>query len=197
MQNLAERIPSAPLGGVSKYEFKAMQWGQEKVLGVLDVDPDFEEAIKLKDLHQLNDTDVDSDIDDVKPLPTTSTVRRVPLKASIRKQSDNKVINKTDTEVDNIFSTIRGKELEARLLKLGLSFEQVSDKAETVYASFLSDLISLCKRRSQIATSVEEMAMHRAIAEEIKKTFASREQIEIIRSNMVDAAIEVNLNRRI
>lgn len=195
MENLAVRIPSASFGGVSKYDFKAMQWGQEKVLGVLDVDPDYEEAIKLKHFHKLNDTDtdIDNDIDDIKPLTIKSNTRHAPSKSITKKQS---VIDKTD-EVDSIFSTIRGKELEARLLKLGLSFEQVSDKAETVYASFLSDLIGLCKRRSQIATSVEEMAMHKAIAEEIKKTFASREQIEIIRSNMIDAAIEVNLNRRV
>ena len=204
MENLAVRIPSAAqkLGGVSKHEFKAMQWGSEKVLGVLDVDPDYEEAIKLKDYHQLDDTynDISNDIES-KPVTTkisnaTNAKRAQPLSAH-SKPSNVKTDSNEVNEVDTIFSNIRRKQVEATLLKLGLSFEQVSDKAESVYASFLSDLINLCKRRSQIATSVEEMAMHRAIADEIKKTFASKEQIEIIRSNMVDAAIEVNLNRRI
>jgi len=200
MENLAVRVPSAALGGVSKHEFKAMQWGREKVLGVLDVDPDYEEAIKLKDYHQLDDTynDISNDIDDIKPVTKISNVKNVKRAPTRSKPSNVKTDNSEVTnEVDTIFSNIRRKQVEATLLKLGLSYEQVSDKAESVYASFLSDLISLCKRRSQIATSVEEMAMHRAIADEIKKTFASKEQIEIIRSNMIDAAIEVNLNRRI
>jgi hypothetical protein len=205
MENLAVRIPSAALGGVSKHEFKAMQWGREKVLGVLDVDPDYEEAIKLKDYHQLDDTynDISNDIDDIndiKPVTKISNVtnvKRIPLSTRSKESNVKPDNSEVTNEVDTIFSNIRRKQVEATLLKLGLSYEQVSDKAESVYASFLSDLINLCKRRSQIATSVEEMAMHRAIADEIKKTFASKEQIEVIRSNMVDAAIEVNLNRRI
>ena len=204
MENLAVRIPSATLGGVSKHEFKAMQWGREKVLGVLDVDPDYEEAIKLKDYHHLDDTynDISNDIDDIKPVTKISNVtnvKRIPIPLSTRSKASNVKPDNSEVtnEVDTMFSNIRRKQVEATLLKLGLSYEQVSDKAESVYASFLSDLINLCKRRSQIATSVEEMAMHRTIADEIKKTFASKEQIEVIRSSMVDAAIEVNLNRRI
>ena len=79
------------------------------------------------------------------------------------------------------------------LLRIGSDRLDLMVKAQELYADFLSDMCDLCKNRTGSAASVEELAMHRALAEHVRKNFSGFGNIEKIQQEMVAAATEVSL----
>ena len=68
-----------------------------------------------------------------------------------------------------------GADREAETLnRLGLDRDQLSDKAGEIYANFLSDVIELCRSRARDSSSLEEAAMHRALAAHVSKSFSPK-----------------------
>jgi hypothetical protein len=82
---------------------------------------------------------------------------------------------------------------DGTLLRTGTDKVALMTKAQEIYASFLSDVSDQCRQRAQGAVGVEEMAMFRVLAEEVRKGFTGMKQIESIQNSMVAAAIEVSL----
>lgn len=60
--------------------------------------------------------------------------------------------------------------------------------ANSIYATFLSDIISLAKERSVHANTVEELTMYRVLAQFLHKNFASHGAMERITADMIYAA---------
>ena len=59
--------------------------------------------------------------------------------------------------------------------------------ANSIYTTFLSDIIGLAKERSAHANTVEELTMHRVLAQFLHENFASRGTMERITADMVYA----------
>ena len=78
-------------------------------------------------------------------------------------------------------------------LRIGTDKVQLMVRAQDVYANFLSDIVDLCKQRAAASSSVEDMAMHRVLAELVRKAFSGVRKIETVQTDMVTAAIETSL----
>ena len=107
--------------------------------------------------------------------------------ASLKMDNNNNNNNFSNPSVNVATSKANG------LLRIGSDRLDLMVKAQELYANFLSDMCDLCKNRTSSATSVEELAMHRAIAEHVRKNFSGFGNIEKIQQEMVAAAIEVSL----
>lgn len=54
--------------------------------------------------------------------------------------------------------------------------------------------IALCKGRASESTTIEELAMHRALAVHIRERFLGPGNVRSARASMVDTAVEVSLH---
>lgn len=81
----------------------------------------------------------------------------------------------------------------ASLLRLGIDRGQLSAKAGDIYSAFLTDLIGLCRDRALASQTLEEAAMHRALAEHVSKSFASKD-VARVRASMVASAVRATLS---
>jgi hypothetical protein len=79
------------------------------------------------------------------------------------------------------------------LLRLGVNRSALAEKAEVIYSTFVSDLMDLCKQRAGGAGSVEELAMHRALATYAHEFFIPGAQVKKARGKMVEVAVETSL----
>ena len=92
-----------------------------------------------------------------------------------------------------LFNDNNGNTMNNGLLRTGTDRLDLMVKAQEIYANFLSDVCDLCKKRSNSSLSVEELAMHKSIAEVIRKNFSGFGNIQKIQDEMVAAATEVSL----
>ena len=53
---------------------------------------------------------------------------------------------------------------------------------------------ALCKGRASESTTIEELAMHRALAVHIRERFLGPANVRSARASMVDTAVEVSLH---
>jgi len=67
----------------------------------------------------------------------------------------------------------------------------LSATCESVYASFLSDLVGVCRARAEHCQSAAEMAMLRVLSEQVKEVFAG-EEMDTLHAKMISAAASVN-----
>jgi len=67
----------------------------------------------------------------------------------------------------------------------------LSATCESVYASFLSDLVGVCRARAEHCQSAAEMAMLRVLSEQVKEVFAG-EEMDALHAKMISAAASVN-----
>lgn len=77
----------------------------------------------------------------------------------------------------------------AALERLGMDRKKLADMSESVYASFLADVINVCRERSRSSKSVQEMAMHKVLAQHIAEAFTG-DVISAIREQMFDAGLD-------
>ena len=68
------------------------------------------------------------------------------------------------------------------------SRDRITDSCEGIYASFLGDLLSSCRKRAEDCHSSEDMAMLRVLSEHVIKSFAATSSLEDIQANMIVAA---------
>ena len=85
------------------------------------------------------------------------------------------------------------EEVPAHLLRTGTDKVHLMLKAQELYATFLGDLVDLCKERASGSSSIEDVAMHRVLAEQVRKTFSGVRNIDAMQASMVAAAIETSL----
>jgi len=84
-------------------------------------------------------------------------------------------------------------DMPAHLLRTGTDKVALMLKAQEHYATFLSDMVDLCRGRAQASTSIEDITMHRVLAEQVRKAFSGARNIESVQNSMVTAAIETSL----
>ena len=68
---------------------------------------------------------------------------------------------------------------------------QLHTSCENLYAAFLSDLISCCKRRASECNNTIEMAMLKALSDHVFATFASGDKLEDVQCKMLRGALAV------
>ena len=67
---------------------------------------------------------------------------------------------------------------------------QLNSTCESLYASFLADLIGNCKKRANECKDTEEMAMLKALSDHVFATFAG-ERLEDVQCKMLQGAVDV------
>ena len=105
----------------------------------------------------------------------------------------------TGTTVDaremaqKLIDDINDQKVSSELLRLGINRPQLQDQSEVIYSTFLSDIMELCKTRAASSSSIEEIAMHRALATYVHEFFVPAHQIKKARARMVEVAVESSL----
>ena len=84
-------------------------------------------------------------------------------------------------------------DMPAHLLRTGTDKVVLMLKAQEHYATFLGDMVNLCRSRAEASTSIEDITMHRVLAEQVRKAFSGVRNIESVQNSMVMAAIETSL----
>ena len=85
------------------------------------------------------------------------------------------------------------RQLEEALQKLGINKHELNNKSELIYAQFLSDMINLCRARAKACNTIEEMAMHRVLANHLQQSFTSNNVVNKVRNDMSNSAVETIL----
>ena len=65
----------------------------------------------------------------------------------------------------------------------------LTSSCETLYATFLSDIINNCRRRANECKNTEEMAMLKSLSDYVFAAFGSGDRIENIQCNMLRNAM--------
>ena len=68
----------------------------------------------------------------------------------------------------------------------------ISTACESLYSSFLGDLINACKSRANECQNTEEMAMLKVLSEHVSSVFAGGERQEDLQCRMMQGAVEVH-----
>ena len=68
----------------------------------------------------------------------------------------------------------------------------ISTACESLYSSFLGDLINCCKGRANECRNTEEMAMLKVLSEHVSSAFAGGSKQEALQCRMMEGAIEVH-----
>ena len=92
-----------------------------------------------------------------------------------------------------LIDDINDQKVSSELLRLGINRPQLQDQSEVIYSTFLSDIMELCKTRAASSSSIEEIAMHRALATYVHEFFVPAHQIKKARARMVEVAVESSL----
>lgn len=108
-----------------------------------------------------------------------------PSRIPIRVNKANSVSNNrtNNSRINNNFSKnvvnsllntqTYSREDEEKLKLLGIDRDKLNNDSESLYATFLSDIIDLCRKRAMESTTVEEMAMHRSLSEYVSFIYFS------------------------
>ena len=94
---------------------------------------------------------------------------------------------------EKLIDDINDQKVSSELLRLGINRPQLQDQSEAIYSTFLSDIMELCKTRASSSSSIEEIAMHRALATYVHEFFVPAHQIKKARARMVEVAVESSL----
>lgn len=122
----------------------------------------------------------------------TSVAKGEKLIREITKQ-DKKISFSTDITNNNNKEKEHERQLEEALHKLGINKHELNNKSELIYAQFLSDMINLCRARAKASSSIEEMAMHRVLANHLQQSFTPTNIVNKVRNDMTNSAIETIL----
>ena len=94
---------------------------------------------------------------------------------------------------EQLIEDINDQKVSSELLRLGINRSHLQDQSEVIYSTFVSDIMELCKKRASSSSSIEELAMHRALATYVHEFFVPSHQIKKARGRMVEVAVESSL----
>ncbi len=97
------------------------------------------------------------------------------------------------TDITNNKEKDHERQLEEALQKLGINKHELNNKSELIYAQFLSDMINLCRARAKACNTIEEMAMHRVLANHLQQSFTPNNIVNKVRNDMSNIAVETIL----